>query len=147
MMKIKIDTDELEQFAVKLDSKSASCVNDVAMAVKKSTLSIEAEAKKNLTANGSVQTGHLRRSIAHKLTNTTGIVHTSNVKYAIGVEKGTRAHTIKAKNKKALYWQGAKHPVKSVRHPGSKAKPYLIPAFEKEKPKFIQNLKEAIRLD
>lgn len=147
MMKIKIDVDELEQFSVKIKGKAASCVSDIALAVKKSTLSVERQAKSNLTANGSVKTGHLRRSIAHKLTNDTGIVHTSNVKYAIGVEKGTRAHTIKPKNKKALYWKGAKHPVKSVRHPGSKAKPYLIPALKAEQPKFIQNLKEAIKLD
>ena len=32
----------------------------------------------------------------------------------------TRAHTIRPKNKKALYWAGAAHPVKSVRHPGSR---------------------------
>ena len=146
-MEIKINTDELERFAVKISGKAASCVKDIALAIKKSTLSIEAQAKKNLTSNGSVKTGHLRRSIAHKLSNDTGEVHTSNVEYAVGVEKGTRAHTIKPKNKKALYWKGAKHPVKSVRHPGSKAKPYLIPAFEAEKPKFIQNLKDAIKLD
>ena len=146
-MEIKINTDELERFSVKLKGKAAGCVKDIALAIKKSTLSIEAQAKKNLSSNGSVKTGHLRRSIAHKLTNDTGIVHTSNVEYAIGVEKGTRPHKIVPKKKKALYWKGAKSPVKYVNHPGSKAKPYLQPAFEAEKPKFIQNLKEAIKLD
>jgi hypothetical protein len=71
-------------------------------------------------------------------------VHTSNIKYARLVEEGTRPHTIRAKNKKALYWKGAKHPVKSVNHPGSKAKPYLIPAFEKEKEVLIKDLKKVI---
>ena len=33
---------------------------------------------------------------------------------------------------------------KSVKHPGSKAKPYLIPAFEKEKDQFLEKLKEVI---
>ena len=60
------------------------------------------------------------------------------------VEFGTRAHIIRPKSKKALYWKGAKRPVKQVSHPGSKAKPYLIPAFEDEKDKFINDLKEAI---
>ena len=72
-------------------------------------------------------------------------IHTSNVKYAAIVEKGSKAHIIRPKNKKALYWKGATRPVKQVNHPGSKAKPYLEPAFESEKDKFIENLKEAIK--
>ena len=71
-------------------------------------------------------------------------IHTSNLKYAPAVEFGTRAHIIRAKNKKALYWKGATHPVKQVNHPGSRAKPYLIPAFEKEKDQFLERLKEVI---
>ena len=67
-----------------------------------------------------------------------------NIELFVMVEYGTKAHIIKAKNKKALYWKGASHPVKSVRHPGSKAKPYLIPAFESEKDNLIKNLKEVI---
>ena len=78
------------------------------------------------------------------LRSMTVTVHTSNVKYAIIVEKGSRPHIIRAKNKKALYWEGAKYPVKQVKHPGSKAKPYLIPAFEKEKDQFLEKLKEVI---
>ena len=146
-MDIKIDTSELEKFAIKIKGKAASCAKEIALAIKKSTLSIERQAKQNLASNGSVKTGHLRRSITHKLSNTEGEVHTSNVAYAIGVEKGTRPHTIRPKNKKMLYWQGASHPVRQVNHPGSKAKPFLIPALEAEKPKFIQNLKDAIKLD
>ena len=146
-MNIKIDTSGLEKFAVKIKGKASSCMKDIALAIKKSTLSIQRQAMQNLASNGSVKTGHLRRSIAYKLTNTEGTVHTSNVVYAAAVEKGSRPHTITAKNKKALYWKGASHPVKTVRHPGSKAKPYLIPALEAEKPKFLQNLKEAIKLD
>ena len=76
--------------------------------------------------------------------NLTVTIHTSNIKYARGVEEGTRPHIIKAKNKKALYWKGARHPVKSVRHPGSRAKPFLIPAFEKEKNNLINDLRKVI---
>lgn len=35
----------------------------------------------------------------------------------------TPAHIIKPKNKKALFWPGAAHPVKQVKHPGSKVPP------------------------
>ena len=143
---IKIDDSDLKRFAVEMKVK-AKDKGKVADAIRKSTLSVEAKAKSNLTANGSVKTGHLRRGIAHKLSQTEGEVHTSNIKYAKGVEEGVKPHKIKPKRGKALYWQGAKHPVKYVNHPGSKAKPYLVPALESEKDKFINNLKEAIKLD
>ena len=89
-------------------------------------------------------TGHLRRGITTKIGDMEVIVHTSNIKYARGVEFGTRPHLIKPKNKKALYWKGAKYPVKVVKHKGSRAKPYLIPAFEHTKKDFINDLKEVI---
>jgi hypothetical protein len=107
-------------------------------------MKIEASAKDNLTKNKSINTGHLRRGIATDIGNMEVTVHTSNIKYAPMVEYGTRSHIIKPKNKKALYWKGAAHPVKKVNHPGSKAKPYLIPAFEKEIPYFIDKLKEVV---
>lgn len=142
---IKINTDEIDKFAVELIELSEKSRDNVQKAVKKSAFNIEANAKKNLAANKSVVTGHLRRSIATKMGDLEATIHTSNVKYAVIVEKGSKAHVIRPKNKKALYWKGAKYPVKQVNHPGSKAKPYLIPAFESEKDKFIENLKEAIK--
>lgn len=40
----------------------------------------------------------------------------------------TKAHVIRARNKKALFWPGAGHPVRQVNHPGSviPARPYLF---------------------
>ena len=145
-MDFKVDYSDVQRFNVQIGRKLVEFPNEVKEAIRKSTLSIESQAKTNLTNNGSVVTGHLRRSISHKVSMTEGIV-SANTKYAEGVEKGTKPHIIRAKNKKALYWQGANHPVKVVNHPGSRAKPYLIPALKSEQPKFIQNLKEAIRLD
>ena len=142
---IKINTNEIDKFAVELIELSEKSRDNVQKAVKKSAFNIEANAKKNLAANKSVVTGHLRRSIATKMGDLEATIHTSNVKYAVIVEKGSKAHVIRPKNKKALYWKGAKRPVKLVNHPGSKAKPYLEPAFESEKDKFIENLKEAIK--
>ena len=141
---IKINVDEIDKFAVELTELSEKSRDNVQKAIKKSAFNIEAKAKNNLKANRSVVTGHLRRSIATKMGDLEATVHTSNVKYAVIVEKGSRPHIIRPKNKKALYWKGAKRPVKLVNHPGSKAKPYLEPAFESEKDKFIENLKEAI---
>ena len=47
------------------------------------------------------------------------------VNYAAAVEFGTGPHVILPVNKKALYWRGAKHPVRKVNHPGSAANPYM----------------------
>ena len=142
---IKIDTSEIDKFVIDLKDTSENIRSDVQKVLKKSGFNIEARAKGNITNNGSVKTGHLRRGITTDIGNMEVTVHTSNIKYARGVEEGTRPHTIRAKNKKALYWKGAKHPVKSVRHPGSRAKPFLIPAFEKEKEVLIRDLEKVIK--
>lgn len=142
---IKIDTSEIDKFVIDLKDTSENIRSDVQKVLKKSGFNIEAKAKLNITNNGSVKTGHLRRGITTDVGNMEVTVHTSNIKYARGVEEGTKPHTIRAKNKKALYWKGAKHPVKSVRHPGSKAKPFLIPAFEKEKEVIIKDLEKVIK--
>ena len=141
---IKIDTSELDKFVIDLKETSEEIRSDIQKVLVNSGFNIEARAKRNISNNGSVKTGHLRRGITTNVGNMEVTVHTSNIKYARLVEEGTRPHTIRAKNKKALYWKGAKHPVKSVRHPGSKAKPYLIPAFEKEKEVLIKDLKKVI---
>ena len=142
---IKFDTSEIDKFVIDLKGTSEDIRSDIQKVLKKSGFNVEARAKRNITNNGSVKTGHLRRGITTDVGNMEVTVHTSNIKYARGVEEGTRAHIIRAKNKKALYWKGAKHPVKSVRHPGSKAKPFLIPAFEKEKEVIIKDLEKVIK--
>ena len=141
---IRIDTNELDKFAVEITKLDDKIKDNVQKVLNNTGFKIEAQAKTNLNRNKSVVTGHLMRGITTKIGNMEVTVHTSNIKYARLVEEGTRPHTIRAKNKKALYWKGAKHPVKSVRHPGSKAKPYLIPAFEKEKEVLIKDLKKVI---
>ena len=137
---IKIDSSDLNKFSVMLRELPDEIKNDVRKVVKNSAFNIERNAK----SSASVKTGHLRRSISTKMGDMEATIHTSNLKYAPMVEFGTRPHIIRAKNKKALYWKGATHPVKQVNHPGSKAKPYLIPAFEKEIPYFVEKLKEVV---
>ena len=141
---IKIDSSELDKFSVYLKTKSEEDEKKIQNVIKNSAMTIERNAKSNLTSNKSVKTGHLRRGIATNIGNMEATVHTSNIKYAGMVEKGTKAHISKPKDKKALYWKGATHPVKQVNHPGSKAKPYLIPAFDKEVPYFVEKLKEVV---
>lgn len=73
-------------------------------------------------------TGRLAASIKPKHTANSAVVGTNVVYAAIHQFGGkTGPHVIKPKNKKALFWPGAKHPVKSVNHPGSDipARPFL----------------------
>ena len=141
---IKVNVNELEKFSVELVKLSDETEDNVKKVVKNSAFNIQKNALSNLTENKSVDTGHLRRGITTDIRGLEAIIHTSNIKYAPMVEYGTKAHIIRPKSKKALYWKGAKHPVKQVNHPGSRAKPYLIPAFEKEKDQFLEKLKEVI---
>lgn len=70
-------------------------------------------------------------------------------KYAFFVHEGTGPHTIYPVNKKALFWKGADHPVKSVNHPGTKANkfmPRIINASKVDVLKiFDTNIKEALK--
>lgn len=45
--------------------------------------------------------------------------------YAPYVEFGTAPHVILPKDKKALYWPGAAHPVSKVNHPGTKPNQFM----------------------
>ena len=74
-------------------------------------------------------TARLRNSIDFKAL-ARGVEGFTNVKYAAIHHFGgqTKAHTIVPRVKKALFWPGAGHPVKSVQHPGSRipARPFLM---------------------
>jgi hypothetical protein len=62
------------------------------------------------------------------------------VDYALAIELGAVAHVIRPRNKKALYWDGAPHPVKLVHHPGNEPHPFLRPAADQEFPKLADRI-------
>jgi hypothetical protein len=83
----------------------------------------------------------------------------TNVFYAIFREKGTVAHKIRPKRKQFLAFKvpfagslatgritkSLKIFAKEVNHPGTKAAPFMEPAFLKEEGKFISTIKSMIR--
>jgi len=100
--------------------------------------------------------GRLQSSIDHEVdghsVGTYVVRIGTNVDYALYVEMGTKPHVIRPRGlgtyvnisssgatvtggsgKKALYWPGARHPVKEVHHPGTRAQPFLRPALYKNK--------------
>lgn len=96
--------------------------SDVARATKITADATVAQAK----ALCPVDQGTLRRSIkAEKRGNDYAVV--ANAEYAKYVEFGTNPHTISIKNASVLT-DGKRFFGKSVKHPGTKAQPFLRPA-------------------
>lgn len=78
-----------------------------------------------------VRTGRLKQSIQIRVQGM-AITIGPDTPYAGYVEFGTKPHEIRAKNAKALsfFVGGRRVTVKSVHHPGTKAKPFVRPAFD-----------------
>ena len=88
--------------------------------------------------HGSIQ---MRPAVMEK-GSITGYWGSFRILYAIFIELGTKAHIIRPKNKKALFWKGASHPVKEVKHPGTKPNPVLTRAAEEEYPKLAGRIRK-----
>ena len=99
--------------------------------------------------------GKLRENIFARYANGKGYVgpDLKATPYAYWVHEGTDPYIIRAKPGKALYWKGARHPVKSVRHPGIApnkfiertvkiASPYVNVIFNNALKNIIKNLKK-----
>lgn len=130
----------LEKLPKKLD-------NDVAAIIEANAQEMELDAKRNAP----LVTGKLRQSIkaikVDKLTykiaaNTTGLAP-----YAQFIEYGTVPHKIRPKNAKALKFKVGGETVfaKEVNHPGTKAKPFLFPAFFRSRKNVTNDLEALLK--
>ena len=98
-----------------------------------------------------IDTGHLRRSIGPPAVVTTwGSVRATvgaRAVYAAHVEFGTRAHVIRPRRAKLLRFfsrSGGVVFAKRVRHPGTRPRPYLLPALRRHESKMRVALRAAI---
>lgn len=106
------------------------------------------------------KTGKLKRAIKKKQDGDIGVIFRDKheADYIDFVIDGTRAHTIRAKHAKALWfgkkgfgtvvtpggnshWTGLAHPVKSVRHPGTKSNPF----FDRAYPRISSDIDRRVR--
>lgn len=70
--------------------------------------------------------GFLRHSIRHQLVAQDTLAVGTSMEYAAVQQLGGKSeYTIRAKNKKALAWPGAAHPVAAVVHPPLTPRPFL----------------------
>lgn len=97
------------------------------------------------TVKGTVpwRTGFLTQSFRAELT--TGVLRWfPTASYAPYVEFGTKPHTILPRDKKALYWPGAAHPVRRVNHPGSKPNDFMGRILSTSQPEIDQAFMTAL---
>ncbi len=102
--------------------------------------------------NGGVlkrRTGRLARSINTKLSSTansaTAAVGTNVIYGRIWELTGSREYVILPRQKRALYWAGAQHPVGRVVHPAQSPRPFLRPALDAMRPQIHETLTAAMR--
>lgn len=99
--------------------------------------------------NGKIlqSSGRLASSITQTSSNEGAAVGT-NVKYAAIHQFGgrTKPHEIRPRNKKALAWASAGHPVRKVNHPGSEipARPFLA-LDDSDMREIVETVEEYIR--
>lgn len=81
------------------------------------------------------KTGRLSRSIAGRVEQggKRGIVDT-NVAYARAVDEGSKKYIIRPKQKQALFWKGARHPVRLVTMPARKGQHFKQRTVDRLRP-------------
>lgn len=94
------------------------------------------------------RSGRLARSINTSFSSTptseTASVGTSLSYGRIWEVTGSKAFVIVPKNKKALFWPSARHPVKRVLHPAQAPRPFLAPALEELGPRIRSELESVV---
>ena len=128
-MEFSITIPGLEELIATLTSIGGNASKLINLALKASLLHVQQEAR----VRAPHRTGTLQRSILPEFHNLFGTVKV-NEKYGLWLEEGTDAFDIVPRNKQALMWPGAAHPVKRVHHPGLKARPFFQPAIEASYP-------------
>lgn len=99
--------------------------------------------KAEASVRAPVKTGNLRRSIRIGRVTDNFAEIVVDAKYAAMVERGTRPHIIVPRNRKVLAWGGSRRLSGSLRtgakattfarrvnHPGTRAKPFLLPGAQ-----------------
>lgn len=132
-MEIKIDEFEVKNIKEEILKIEEKDIKYIKKEILNAGLLVERNAKENIRNNRNVNHGTLRRSVACNKVDDFSVVIGTNIEYASFIEYGTRAHEIRPINGKALKWKGPNGKymfAKKVKHPGTKANPFLVPAFE-----------------
>jgi len=140
-----IPNSEMQKLRVDLERYNNTIQKGIKSEIQRATLNIQTGAKQRVA----VDTGTLRSRIETEIIHLgfTGRV-IANTNYAEGLELGTRAHVIVPRRSKMLAWKarGSKTWIlaKKVNHPGTRPKPFLGPALDHERPRFMRRVGKVI---
>jgi hypothetical protein len=81
--------------------------------------------KRGVQQEAPYRRGDLYRGIYVRREGAKALIVGSSAPHTRYVVKGTRPRLIRPRAKQALFWPGARHPVRSVRHPGTKPNDFL----------------------
>ena len=138
---ISITITGLEQLIAKCNAPVHAA--PIRTAFTESALELEAAAKRGVGR----KTGALQRSITHRIDGAPipafaevgllggGPRTKAGQPYGPMHHDGTGPHVIRPKAKRALFWPGARHPVRGVHHPGTRANPFLTNALNASRSK------------
>lgn len=119
-------------------------------AVNEFAINVQAQAKRNITDAPAVDTGRLRASVKIE-SYSDGFAKRvgSDLKYARPVEQGSKPHfpplePIKQWARRRGLPESAAYPIAlKISRRGTTAKPWLFPAYESERPKFEEIIRDA----
>lgn len=148
MIEVTANIVNLDEIKRALRARPEAARREIDLAIQKSIIKVERDAKRLAPVNKLTGGGNLRQSIQSSQQQLKGVVQ-AKVKYAAAVEFGTRPHTIVAKNGKVLAnKRTGQFFGKTVNHPGTRAQPYLTPAVtqnqENIKGYFLQAMKNIL---
>lgn len=158
MITIRLDPKDVRRTVGKIELLKGKYKDAVNRAIASAALKVESAAKKNLTANGSVDTGNARAKTLHSLNpaEIEGVVKTA-AKYGAVIEFGRRPGTfppvepirlwVRRKLKvQAADVKGVAYLVgRKIKQQGIKPRPYLEPAFNDNLDPFRNRLKLEIK--
>lgn len=148
--RVNFSVPELGETLSKISAYDGRTAQQIENAVQNSTKKIKEGARRRVPR----RKGDLEKSITTRFNrkSVTGAV-VARKPYAHLVELGAKATTVKPKTKKALKipWSGlgveGANFAASAHIPQRRARPYMRPSFEEEKPNLIRGLKEAVQPD
>lgn len=137
---MKISIKNLPQIKAAFSKAPALMTKELNIAIRKTIFYIEGKAMRRVP----VRTGILRSSRYRNFSPLRGEFG-FNADYAAAVHNGSKAHIIKARGGGALFWKGARHPVRQVNHPGYKGNPFLRNAVDESESQVDAFMTEAVQ--
>lgn len=125
--RIPINQGELQQFLTGPQSAAVRLVREG------QRVTLNAAKKRTPVDTGQLRNSHVSGNIRVQGARVTGEVE-ARQDYATAVHEGSRPHVIRPRRAKFLTWVGPQGRVfaRSVRHPGAKARPWLLNAAKAE---------------